>query len=313
MVPTSSRWGACGIRSPPFHRIDVHGVTAGHFPVKHPGPSEMTKPAFLYLGLACPLTLLSACFSQDYDKEIEKGTRAIKAATSAEERAAGYEQRGHGYSEKARYLRAFKRIARKDYDELFALAVRDYDQAVALTPSDAHAYLSRGLAYYFRAYPGPPDAWEAKEEVAHWVSKSDADLTHAIERDPNLEQAHDMRGVLHLSVKEYDAALQDFEQVRRLDARFGKIRLADTYCERGGFRREKTMHDEAIADYERARELGAPTDGCECDPYWPLAALYLDVRHDADKSWSVVHAARGKGWIAPEFIARLKKETHRDN
>jgi tetratricopeptide (TPR) repeat protein len=122
-----------------------------------------------------------------------------------------------------------------------------------------------------------------------------------------------MRGLVHHSLEDYDAAIADFEQVQRIDPAFGKIRLADAYCARGALDVKKNLYDGALADYEKARELGAPTDGCECDPYWGLAALYLDHKHDADKSWSIVHAAKRRGYIPPEFLAHLKQVSGRDS
>lgn len=93
----------------------------------------------------------------------------------------------------------------------------------------------------------------------------------------------------------------------------GKIRLFDAYCARGVLDVKKNLYDAALADYEKARELGAPTDGCECDPYWGLAALYLDHKHDADKSWSIVHAAKRRGYIPAEFLAHPKQVSGRDS
>jgi len=266
----------------------------------------------LTLAAACGLALLAGC-GRGYDEDIRKGTAAIEAAKTDADRAAGYSRRGEGYAEKARYSRAFKLITRQQYDRLFELAVKDHDQAVALAPRDAQVYLKRALAYYFRAYPGPPDDWETKETADRWLLLAEADFSRAVERDPNLEHAYDMRGLVRAHREDYDAAIQDFEQVRRLDDRWGKIRLAYAYCSRGGVESKKKLFDAAIADYEKSVELGAPTDGCECDPYWPLAALYLDARRDFDKSWGVVRAAEGKGFIAPEFLSRLKKESGRDH
>ena len=100
---------------------------------------------------------------------------------------------------------------------------------------------------------------------------------------------------------------------QRLDPAFGKVRLAAAYCARGARDVEKNLYDVALAEYEKARELGAPTEGCECDPYWGLAALYLDHEHDADKNWHIVHAAKGKGCIPTEFLAHLGRVSGRDS
>jgi hypothetical protein len=47
-------------------------------------------------------------------------------------------------------------------------------------------------------------------------------------------------------------------------------------------------------------------------PYWGLAALCLDHEHDADKSWHIVHAAKGKGYVPTEVLAHLRQVSGRD-
>ena len=71
-------------------------------------------------------------------------------------------------------------------------------------------------------------------------------------------------------------------------------------------------HELAIADLRKAIELGAPTEGCSCDPTSPLAWAYLDLKR-YDESWAVVRRAQAaKRWIMPETLERLKKESGRD-
>ena len=158
----------------------------------------------------CGLTLLASC-GRGYEEDIKTGSAVIAGASTDAERAVGYSRRGGGYSEEARYRRVFKRISRPEYDRLFSLAIKDLDQAVALAPTDAQMYLKRGEAYYWRAYPGPPDDWERKDEVARWAALAVADFSRAAERDGNLEHAYDMRGLVHHSLEDYDAAIADFE------------------------------------------------------------------------------------------------------
>ena len=275
--------------------------------MRHNKPVRGPWPAALF-----PLILLAGCGS-GYEFDILRGSAALKAARTDAQRASALAVRGGGYAEKARILRFTKRVSRPDYDALFARAVKDLDEAVSLAPKDPQVFLKRGEAYFFRAYPGPPDNWETKAAARPWLDKAVADYSTAIELAPDLEQAYDMRGVIRHDLEDYDAAIPDFEQVRRLNPKLGKLRLADAYCARGGRKDKDKLLDGAIADLETARALAAPTDGCECDPYLELAALYLDRKHDPDKSWSIVHAAKGKAYIPPEFLARLKKETGRDD
>ena len=80
------------------------------------------------LALAAILPLSCGCGGQSfwlgqYEGHIEKGTAAIASAKTDRERSAGYVERARGYGEKARYLRAFKRIGLEEYSRLFEQAV----------------------------------------------------------------------------------------------------------------------------------------------------------------------------------------------
>src|SRR5579872_7439747 len=99
----------------------------------------------LLLG-GCTQIVQSLYLASD-DRNISSSTRAIETARDNVTRAAAYAQRGRAYSEKARYSRAFKLISAEEYERLFRLAVKDHEQAVALDPSSAEAYYSRGETY----------------------------------------------------------------------------------------------------------------------------------------------------------------------
>ena len=72
-------------------------------------------------------------------------------------------------------------------------------------------------------------------------------------------------------------------------------------------------NDAAIADYEKSIDTGATADGCSCDPYNPLIALYTESRR-YDQGWGIIYKARKSGkWIAPETLDKLKKESGRSN
>jgi len=249
---------------------------------------------------------------QGYEHDAQDATRELSAATTDAQRASAYSKRGRAYGEKARLARGRKLIGLEEYARQFGLAVQDHDQAATLAPNDADVYLNRGMTVYWRAAPTPPDGMEPEANARPWLDRAEADFARSFELDPRKTQAVDMLGLVHLAKLDYDAAIHDFEQVRPLDERLGRLRLADAHCSRGKARGEQKLYDLAIADYERSIELGAPTDGCECDPYWPLAALYLDAKHDYDAAWRVVHAAqKARGFVAPEFIERLRKESGR--
>ena len=121
-----------------------------------------------------------------------------------------------------------------------------------------------------------------------------------------------MLGLSHEMAGELDEAISAYSQEMALKP-FGRVRLADAYCARGGADQEEKKYDAAIADYEKSIEIGATADGCSCDPYNPLFLLY-DKNRRYDQGWEVVHKARSsKKWIEPELLDILKKDSGRSN
>jgi tetratricopeptide (TPR) repeat protein len=243
-----------------------------------------------------------------YDHDIEESTRAIAAAQDDNQRAQGHAARGRAYSEKARYSRSFKLISSEEYGRLFDLAIKDHDQAVALSPGDTQLYFSRGRTHYDRA--ALEDGADPRTKARFDLAK--ADFSRAIEKDGRNAQAFDMRGLVHTQAGESDQAISDFTQEMKIDPRLGALRLAEAHCQRGSALQRANKYDPAIGDYERAMEFGPPADGCECQPESPLAWLYLETGQ-YDKSWGIVHKAQSSGrWIAPDVLEQLKKASGRD-
>ena len=271
-------------------------------------------------GLLCAsiLLFLAGCgrisqswYLRGYDRDISSFTKAIAAAGDNAHRAAAYSKRGSAYSEKARYSRAFKLISPDEYDHLFGLAVKDHDQAVALDPASAEVYYSRGQCYYDRAVleavaNGVLVGSDADRKA--WFNPAIADFKKAIERDSRHYLAWDRLGLIDETTGELDQAISDYSHEMALNP-LGRARLADAYCARGSFNQKAKKYDAAIADYEKSIDTGATADGCSCDPYNPLLALYAEGRR-YDQGWGVVNKARKAGkWIAPELQDRLKKES----
>jgi tetratricopeptide (TPR) repeat protein len=134
----------------------------------------------------------------------------------------------------------------------------------------AEAYFSRGQTYYDRA------ALEDGKDAKPWFDPAAADFKKAVERDGRHYMALDMLGLVHEQTGELDKAIGDFTQEMTLNP-LGRARLADAYCARGPSNQKEKKYDAAIADYEKAIEIGATADGCSCDPYDPLVALYDGV------------------------------------
>ena len=253
-------------------------------------------------------------YLSSYDRDISSSTKAIQNARDDAHRAEAYAKRGSAYSEKARYSRAFKLISTDEYDRLFGLAIKDHDQAIALDPT-AEAYYTRGATYYDRAelnaaVDGRSMGSDADRKA--WFAPAVADFKKAVEKDPRLDLAWDRLGLSHETTGELDQAIGDYTQEIALDPRLGRMRLADAYCTRGSSN-QKEKNDAAIADLEKSIDLGATADGCSCDPYNPLIALYTAARR-YDQGWGIVqNAQKSKKWIAPEVLDRLKKESGRSN
>jgi tetratricopeptide (TPR) repeat protein len=280
------------------------------------------KTSLRIAGLLCAsvLLFLAGCnriarswYLSSYDRDISSSTKAIESARDNAHRAEAYAKRGSAYSEKARYSRAFKLISADEYNRLFGLAVKDHDQAVALDPS-AEAYYTRGATYYDRAtletvVDGRLVGSEADRKA--WFDPATADFKKAIERDGRLYLAWDRLGLIRETTGELDLAISDYSQEMALNP-LGRTRLADAYCTRASSH-QKEKYDAAIADYEKSIDLGVTADGCSCDPYNPLLALYANGRR-YDQAWGVVYKARKSGkWIAPESLDRLKNESRRSN
>lgn len=235
------------------------------------------------------------------DIEIRRAGRAIAASGNTSERAAAYADRADAYSEKARYSRLIKHIAGEEYNKLFYLAIQDYSEAIALDPDNAEMYYRRGNAFYSRA--GLDMIYAPYKSV--FLAPAKADFSRAVEKDPQNAMALDMLGLTDGSMGDWTQALADFEQETKLEPKMS-FRVSDAYCNRGSsYPREK--HDLAISDLNRAIQIRGASDPCECEPYNPLLAIYLNETQEYDKAREVAALAQRSGkWIAPEYLEQLK-------
>jgi tetratricopeptide (TPR) repeat protein len=236
-----------------------------------------------------------------YDGEIRRAGQAIADSGNTTQRAAAYADRADAYSEKARYLRLMKLIAGEEYNKVFDLAVQDYNQAIALDPDNAEIYYRRGNAYYSRA--GLDMIYAPYTSV--FLAPAKADFSRVVEKNPQNVMALDMLGLTDGSMGDWTQAIADFEQEAALKPRMS-FRVSDAYCNRGSrYPREK--YDLAISDLNRAIQIRGTSDACECEPYNPLLAIYLNQTRDYDKAQEVVALAQRSGkWIAPEYLGQLK-------
>src|SRR5215467_14605234 len=270
--------------------------------------SSNGKTAAKALGLLFCISSFSGCvrasrylYLSGCDRDIAKATKSIEAGKNITQQALGYANRGDAYAEKARYSRAFKLISNEEYERLFALAKKDYEQAIGLAPDNADFYFRRGRAFYMRA---GLDLMEGRKS-SDFFAPARADFSKAIEKNPRHELAFDMRGLVGEDTGDLDGAISDFAEEAALNPRSG-YRLADAYCQRGSRYLGDKNRDPAIADLEKAIEMRTSSDPCECEPYNPLMAVYLE-RHDYDRARTVVDRAQKAGQsIAPEYVEKLK-------
>jgi tetratricopeptide (TPR) repeat protein len=161
-------------------------------------------------------------------------------------------------------------------------------------------YYRRGNAYYSRA--GLDMIYAPYTSV--FLAPAKADFSRAAEKNPRNAMVFDMLGLTDGSMGDWTQAISDFEQEAALDP-LGRLRVSDAYCNRGSrYPREK--YDLAISDLNRAIQMRGASDACECEPYNPLVAIYLNQTR-YDKAREVVALAQRSGkWIAPENLAQLK-------
>lgn len=276
-----------------------------------PSASTLARKArrVLCLLCICVVLFLAACarisqslYLSGCDAKIKKATNAIEASTNTARRATAYADRGDAHAEKARYSRAFKLIPRDRYDQLFDLAVKDHGQAIALDPANPEMYFRRGRTFYFRAAQDLLDGVRSKD----YFVLAKADFSTTIEKNPRHDMAFDMRGLIDEDTGDLDQAIADFAQEAALNAR-SRYRLADAYCLRGSANLRGKQYDAAAADFEKAIDIQTSSDPCECEPYNPLLAIYIETRPDCGKARSVVDRAKKAGrTVAPEYFEKLK-------
>lgn len=248
----------------------------------------------------------------EYERDIQKYSRTISIGADHAKLAQAYSNRGRAYAEKARYSYFRKVVSPEQYDQLFAMAVTDHDKAVELDPKNAEVYFGRGQSYYFRAayveIPLGSAEISASSKAREYFDLALADFTKAAELDPEYYLAFDMKGIIHMSVNNYDQAIEDFTQLMKLKAGYGRSRLADVYCNRGSSYQRQKQDNEAILDYQKAVELYAQADGCSCEPFNPLALIYAEKGEFAKSREIVSKAKKSRVGIDKDLIEKLSAE-----
>ncbi len=113
-------------------------------------------------------------------------------------------------------------------------AVSAYDQSIALMPTFADAYTSRGVV---------------KSALGN-LEEAVADHNEAIRLNPEFVEAYINRGTAKRALNEHEEAISDFDEAIRLDAN-----SAVAYTYRGVSKGALGQHEEAVADHNEAIRL----------------------------------------------------------
>jgi tetratricopeptide (TPR) repeat protein len=116
----------------------------------------------------------------------------------------------------------------------FDLAMKDYNRAIALHPSDAETYIYRGILYWKL---GQPD--RARE-----------DYDTAISRAPSNASAYYNRGIVHEELGQIQRAIEDYSAAIKLNRSF-----PSAFSNRGLLFAKMGRYDQAIEDFTTALSL----------------------------------------------------------
>lgn len=157
-----------------------------------------------------------------------------------------------------------KGVAYSDLGE-FDNAIGSFGLALSLDPSRRETYFARGMAYI--------EKFKADRDEEH-LAKARADLSRAIELDPEYLPAYLNRGLVYAAGEESGPAIEDFSRVVALSPRSGA-----GYSYRGQVYGEKKEYQKAIADLSKAISLEPGI----ASYYFGRAAAY-DGKKEYDKA-----------------------------
>lgn len=169
--------------------------------------------------------------------------------------------------------------------ELFDLAVQDYDSAIKLAPNDINSYINRGNFYckhgyqdlaikdYDKvleldqnnadAYIGRGNAYNTARHLAQ------RDLHKAVELNPNNFKAYIARSVIYLDIEQNNLAIEDATKAVELNPTNSEV-----YINRGGIYLNLKQYDLALQDYNKALEL----DSKNFSAYKGRAMVYFSLK-----------------------------------
>ena len=151
----------------------------------------------------------------------------------------------------------------REYESLFGLAlsfqtkgdfqkaIDTYTQAIELIPWIAGAHVNRGTAY----------------ESMGALDLALRDLNHALTLEP-LSQAYNNRAGIFFKKRDYDHAIQDYDESIKLNPE-----NINAYIYRGHCNEHKLNHEQAIRDYKRALAINPEN----AEPYVHIGVLHASL------------------------------------
>lgn len=217
--------------------------------------------------------------SSDYKSAIElcDEISALKLHTVVE-----YNLRGEYFVKVGEYHYDIMKYDRGQ--ELFNLAIQDYDSAIKLAPNDINTYINRGDFYCKHGYqdraiedynkileldPNNVDAYigrgNAYTNTGHLAQR---DLNKAVELNPNDFKAYMARSIIYLNMGQNNLALEDASRAVALNPKNSEV-----YNNRGLVYYNLKQYDSALQDYSKALEL----DPKNYKVYKGRAMIYSDM------------------------------------
>ncbi len=166
-----------------------------------------------------------------------------------------------------RYLEGRLFLREVPVEKSLARAAERFEQAIALDPTYAPAYLGQALCYNAGGYSGDRAPYES-------FPAARASARRALELDPDLAEAHAVLGQVTFQADwDWAQAEREFKQAIALDPS-----SADVHQGYGIFLETISRFAPAVKEYTRARELDPLTSKRTLDLAF---ALYYARRHDA--------------------------------
>lgn len=217
--------------------------------------------------------------SKDYDKAVVAYTETVnlnpKNADAYNRRGIIYKMRNQYKLAIADFSKTIELVPANSYvyynrgdsyflSKQYELAIADFSKSIELNPKFSFAYIRRGLSYYdiitqayFKSIESNvplTDIMTEKERFSYY-DLIIADLTKAIQLEPNFIYPYTVRGNAYSDKGQYDLALADFDKVIELDKTY-----AQAYYFKGLMFEGLKKKQEAIDTYKKFLQYAKPDD-----------------------------------------------------